>query len=58
MPTDFPVNNMHLSIYLVFTLLSIIVSAVAYIYIMNISKIHHLNRTKFTSHMFAFIKKS
>ena len=41
---DYPVDSTQLTVYLVFTLLSIVVSIVLYVYFMEFSDIHETDR--------------
>ncbi len=55
--TDYPVNSSQLIVYLVFTILSIVVSIVLYVYFMECSDINKEDRDEFNSLIYNFINE-
>lgn len=52
---NFEVDSTQLTIYLVFTILSIVVSMVAYVYLMSFSEINLHDREEFNTLVYNFI---
>lgn len=52
---EFEVNYTQLTIYLVFTILSIVVSMVAYVYLMSFSEISHHDREEYNTIVYNFM---
>lgn len=55
--TDYPVDGTQLTIYLVFTLLSILTSLIFYIYFMECSDIQKADRDEYNTLIYHFINE-